>query len=84
MNMESLGPLLSRLELGGLVQRNASEDNSTLMRTTSEGTTKIIELLAAAKAREADVLSEFSQEEQLALKQLLRQFISSLEKSWSP
>lgn len=84
MNMKSLRPLLSKLESGGLVQGNTSEGGSNLMRITSEGTIKIIELLAAAKAREADVLSEFSQEERLALKQLLRQFISSLEKSWSP
>ena len=82
--MKSLRPLLSKLESGGLVQGNTSEGGSNLMRITSEGTIKIIELLAAAKAREADVLSEFSQEERLALKQLLRQFISSLEKSWSP
>ena len=84
MNLKSLRPLLSKLELDGLVQRSSSEGGSSLMRITSEGTIKIIELLAAAKAREADVLSEFSQEERLALKQLLRQFTSSLEKSWSP
>jgi len=84
MNLKSLRPLLSKLELDGLVQRSSSEGGSSLMRITSEGTIKIIELLAAAKAREADVLSEFSQEERFALKQLLRQFTSSLEKSWSP
>jgi len=84
MNMKSLKPLLSKLELGGLVQRNIPENGPNLMSITSEGTIKIIELLAAAKAREADVLSGFSQEERLALKQLLRQLISSLEKSWSP
>ena len=84
MSIESLRPLVSKLELDGFVQRDPSENGSACVRATPEGTARIIELLAVSKALEADALVEFSQEEQLALKQLLRRFISFLEKSWSP
>jgi 3-hydroxy-9,10-secoandrosta-1,3,5(10)-triene-9,17-dione monooxygenase reductase component len=75
VDMASLGEMQNR----GLVLMNEEGSKDVVITLTNAGRALMIELIATAKAREADAQLHFGEGEARLLKQLLRRFAHGLE-----
>jgi 3-hydroxy-9,10-secoandrosta-1,3,5(10)-triene-9,17-dione monooxygenase reductase component len=73
MKQPRLTKVLDRMQRDGLLQRRATADDRrrVTLHLTAKGRTRVAPVLLAAKAHEADLLTQFSDEERATIKYAL-------------